>query len=88
MKLFGGVIGWRASKQETVTTSTTEAELLVLSQAAKEALFVSRLIKELKIKLDDNHIHIECDNTQTIRLVTEEIVVLQTKLRHIDIHNH
>jgi len=88
MKLFGGVISWRASKQETVTTSTTEAELLALSQAAKEALFVSRLIKELKIKLDDNHIQIECDNKQTIRLVTKEIAVLQTKLRHVDIHSH
>jgi hypothetical protein len=88
MKLFGGLIGWRASKQETVTTSTTEAELLALSQASKEALFVSRLIKELKIKLDDNHIRIECDNKQTIRLVTEEIATLQTKLRHVDIHNH
>ena len=31
MKLFGGVIGWRASKQETVTTSTIEVELLALS---------------------------------------------------------
>ena len=88
MKLFGGVIGWRASKQETVTTSTTEAELLALSQAAKEALFISRLIKELQIKLDDNHIRIKCDNKQTIRLVTEEITVLRTKLRHVDIHNH
>src|SRR5271170_5211995 len=88
MKLFRGVISWRASKQETVTTSTTEAELLALSQAAKEALFVSRLIKELQIKLDDNHIRIECDNKQTIRLVTEDIAVLQTKLRHVDIHNH
>ena len=27
MVLFGGVIGWRANKQNTVTTSTTEAEL-------------------------------------------------------------
>ena len=41
MKLFGGMIGWRANKQETVITSTTKAELLALSQAAKEALFVS-----------------------------------------------
>src|SRR5204863_6375494 len=88
MKLFGGVIGWRASKQETVTMSTTEAELLVLSQAAKEALFISKLIKELKVKLDNNHIKIEYDNKQTIHLVTEEIAVLQTKLRHVDIHNH
>jgi len=30
IKLFGGVISWRASKQETVTTSTMEAKLLVL----------------------------------------------------------
>ena len=49
MKLFGGLIGWRASKQDTVTTSTTEAELLTLSQAAKEALYVSRLIMELSV---------------------------------------
>jgi hypothetical protein len=88
MKLFGGLIGWRANKQDTVTTSTTEAELLALSQAAKEALYVSRLLKELLISLDDHRIRIECDNKQTIRLVTEEIARLQTKLRHVDIHNH
>ena len=46
------------------------------------------MIKELQIKLDDNYIYIECDNKQTIRLVTEEITILQTKLRHVDIHNH
>ena len=53
MKLFGGLIGWRANKQDTVTTSTTEAELLALSQAAKEAFYVSRLITELAVRLDD-----------------------------------
>ncbi|CCE31040.1 uncharacterized protein CPUR_04891 [Claviceps purpurea 20.1] len=31
IKLFNGLIAWRASKQDTVTTSTTEAELLALS---------------------------------------------------------
>jgi hypothetical protein len=49
MRLFGGTIGWRANKQSTVTTSTTEAELLALSQAAKEAMFITRLVKELGI---------------------------------------
>jgi hypothetical protein len=58
MKLFGGMIGWRANKQDTVTTSTTEAELLALSQTAKEALYVSRVLKELLISLDDSHIRI------------------------------
>ena len=88
IKLFGGLIGWRANKQPTVTTSTTEAELLALSQAAKEALYVSWLIMELSVQLDDSRIRILCDNKQTIRLVTAEIALLQTKLRHVDIHNH
>ena len=88
MKLFGGLVGWRANKQDTVTTSTTEAELLALAQATKEGLFVSRLLAELTVQLDDHHITIQCDNKQTIRLVTAEIATLQTKLRHVDIHNH
>ncbi|KAF7566030.1 hypothetical protein PtrM4_054640 [Pyrenophora tritici-repentis] len=77
-----------SNKQDTVTTSTTEAELLALSQVAKEALFLSRLLKELNIQLDTPSITIQCDNKQTIRLVTEEVSKLQTKLRHVDIHNH
>jgi hypothetical protein len=88
MKLFGGLIAWRASKQDTVTTSTTEAELLALSQVAKEAIFTSRLLKELQIQLNDPIITIKCDNLQTIRLVNEDTARLQTKLRHVDIHNH
>ena len=52
MKLFGRTIGWRANKQDTVTTLITKAELLALVQAAKEALFVSRLVKELGVTLD------------------------------------
>jgi len=46
------------------------------------------LLKELTVELDDHHIEIQCDNVQTIRLVTEEITKLQTKLRHVDVHNH
>ena len=88
MKLFNGLIGWRANKQDTVTTSTTEAELLALSQAAKEGQYISRLLQELTIELNDPRIQIQCDNAQTIRLVNEEITRLRTKLRHVDIHNH
>ncbi len=39
MTLFRGPIAWRANKQDTVTTSSTEAELLALSQTAKEAIY-------------------------------------------------
>ena len=41
MMLFNGAISWRANKQDTVTTSSTEAELLALSQTAKEGIFLS-----------------------------------------------
>lgn len=88
MKLFNGLIGWRSSKQDTVTTSTTEAELLALSQAAKESMFIYRLIKEVGVRLDHSKILLQCDNTQTINCVTADVHILKTRLRHVDIHNH
>ena len=71
-----------------MTTSTTEAELLALSQAAMESIFVSHLIKELGVTLDDQRIEIQCDNTATVRLVESELPTLNTKPRHVDMHNH
>jgi Reverse transcriptase (RNA-dependent DNA polymerase) len=88
MKLFGGLISWQANKQDTVTTSSTEAELLALAQAAKEAMFIGRLLCDLTVRLDERKITIHCDNKQTIRLVKQEIARLVTKLKHVDIHHH
>jgi len=87
MKLFGGPVAWRANKQDTVTTSSTEAELLALSQTAKEAIYLSRLLRALSLELNEP-LTIECDNRQTIRLLVEQAAKLQTKLRHVDIHSH
>ncbi len=85
--LFGGPVAWRANKQDTVTTSSTEAELLALSQAAKEAIYMARLFKALSLELNEP-LSIQCDNRQTLRLLLEESLKLQTKLRHVDIHSH
>ena len=49
--LFGGAIVWKATRQATVTTSTTEAELLALEQVSKEAMALKRLFKELTLSL-------------------------------------
>ena len=87
MVLFGGVVEWWVNKQDMVTTSTTEAELLSLSQGAKEGQYIKRLLEELSVSMDDQRIRVHCDNRQTIRLVTEEIACLQTKLWHVNIHN-
>jgi len=53
MKLFGGPIVWRANMQDTVTTSSTEAEWLALSQTAKEAIFISRIFKAMTLQLTE-----------------------------------
>ena len=87
MKLFGGAVALRANKQDTVTTSSTEAELLAISQTAKEAIYLSRLMQALKLVIPEA-LTIECDNEQTIRLLVNESMKLQTKLRHVDIHSH
>jgi ribonuclease HI len=84
--LFGGPIAWKSGKQSTVTTSSTEAELLALSTAAKEAIATIRLFRDARLQLDEK-LTIWCDNKQTIRLVSEDIMRIQTALRHIDIHN-
>ena len=85
MKLYGGPIAWNASRQATVTTSSTEAGLLGLSFAAKETMAVARLFSGLRYHLDQQLI-IWCDNKQTIRLVNTEVQHLKTALRHVDIH--
>jgi hypothetical protein len=86
-KLFGGPIDWQSSKQKTVSTSTTEAELLALSNASKEAIWWHRLFKDLGF--DPGHeLEIKCDNKQTIRLLVKDVPILMTKLKHIDILHH
>ena len=36
----------------------------------------------------DHNLTIQCDNQQTIRLLTSNTPRLITKLKHIDVHNH
>jgi hypothetical protein len=85
--LFGGLISYRANRQNTVTTSITEAKLLALLQAAKECLCISRLFEQLILRLNEP-LELRCDNRQTIRLLTEDSAKLKTKFRHVDVHNH
>jgi hypothetical protein len=86
-KLFGGPIDWSAKKQKTVTTSTTEAELLALSEAAKQLLWWLRFFKAVEFDPEQGPITIDCDNRQTVRAMVKNEAI-QTRLRHVDIHNH
>ena len=86
-KLFDGLIDWKASKQKTVTTSSTEAELLAMSMTANTKMWWDRFFDTIDMKMG-GPTHIECDNRQTIRAFTTPTAKLTTKLRHVDIHRH
>jgi hypothetical protein len=85
-KLFGGPIDWKATRQRSVTKSSTEAELVALSHAASESMRWQRLFNSLQLDLDIPHT-LECDNAQTIRILSTHGPQLQTKLKHVDIHH-
>jgi len=85
IKLFGGMIHFKATKQKTVTTASTEAELLALTLTAKEYMWWIRFFKALGFELNAKTT-IVCDNLQTIRLLTKEAPKLITRLKHVDIH--
>jgi hypothetical protein len=48
-KLCGGLISWKSGRQSIVTLSSTEAEFVSLTVAAKEAAAISRLLKEIML---------------------------------------
>ena len=84
-KLFRLPIDWKATKQRTVTKSTTEAELYALSRTGSEIIWWTNLFTELKFNPDIEPV-VYCDNAQTVGVVTKPNERLQTKLRHVDIH--
>ena len=47
--LNGGAVVWKSSKQQTVADSTTEAEYIAASEAAKEAVWIKKFVTELGV---------------------------------------
>lgn len=85
IKLFNGPIMWQSSKQKTVSTSTTEAELLSLSHVGKEVQHMARIFKAIRFD-PEQELQIKCDNQQTVRIVSNQLPTISTKLKHVDIH--
>ena len=47
--LNGGAVSWKSSKQGTIADSTTEAEYIAASEAAKEVVWIRQFIAELGV---------------------------------------
>ncbi|KAI5409218.1 hypothetical protein KIW84_054859 [Lathyrus oleraceus] len=70
--LNGGAVSWKSSKQDTVVDSTTEAEYIAASSAAKEAVWIKKFISELGIVPSIvDPIGLYCDNNGAIAQAKE-----------------
>jgi hypothetical protein len=86
-QLFGGSIDWHSTKQKTVTTSTTEAELYALSHTAGQLYWWQWFFNAISLDLKDQF-PLQYDNLQTVRLLIKDSLKLVIKLKHVDIHQY
>ena len=83
--LFGGAISWQAKKQSTVALSSTEAEYMAVTQAAKEALWWRAFMTSLGCPtLSPSTLY--SDNQGCIALSKNPEYHSRTK--HIDVKHH
>ncbi|GBM18541.1 Retrovirus-related Pol polyprotein from transposon TNT 1-94 [Araneus ventricosus] len=78
---YGGAVSWRNQRQSCIALSTTEAEFIAASQAAKEAIWLGNLLSELRCV--STIPVLQMDNQSAIRLVKKPEFHSRTK--HIDI---
>lgn len=69
-----------------MTTSSTEAELLALSEMARQSFWWKVFFDSIQFHTKQQTV-IHCDNKHTLSLVEAETPRLMTRLKHIDIHS-
>ena len=83
--LGSGLISWRSNKQTCVALSTAEAEYVALCAATQEAVYLHKLLDELKFNVD-SPIVINEDNQSAICLTKS--ISNHGKSKHISIKYH
>ena len=81
----GGAVSWSSKKQELVTLSTTEAEYVAQTHAAKEAMWFRQLLTELFGQIE-SPTTLFSDSKSAIALAQDGHYHARTK--HIDIRYH
>jgi hypothetical protein len=65
--LNGGAVSWKSFKYETTADSTTEAEYIVASEAAKEGVWIKKFMTELRVVPSaSGPLELYCDNNEAI----------------------
>lgn len=83
---FGtGVVSWSSKKQPIVTLSSAEAEYVVATSASCQAVWMRRVLKDLKQEQEEAT-KIYCDNNSAIAL--SKNLVFHKRSKHIDTRYH
>lgn len=83
--LAGAAVTWESRKQTTVALSSTEAEYLGLSAAAKEAIYLINFVRELGF---DSLAKVELFNDNTSAIKLSKNPVFHSRTKHISVRDH
>lgn len=84
VKVGASIISWSSKKQNTVATSTAEAEYYSIYSLTQETQYIKTLLNELGIETINARIY--CDNQSSIAISNNPSMHSRTK--HIDIKYH
>jgi ATP-binding cassette subfamily B (MDR/TAP) protein 1 len=82
--LGGGCISWRSILQKCVSLSSTEAEYVAAAEAAKEALWLNRLVSDMGLR--QWRIGLHCDSQSALHYAENH--KMDGRLKHINIRYH
>nr|GEV05530.1 retrotransposon protein, putative, Ty1-copia subclass [Tanacetum cinerariifolium] len=83
-EIFAGYCKRGIALQHVVALSTTEAEYMALTEAAKEAIWLKGLLEELGVEL--NRVTVNCDNQGAIHLSRNHVFHEMTKQINVRYH--
>lgn len=83
--LGGNPISWESRKQRTPALSSTEAEYMALTEAAKEALYLRRFLIEIGFN-EMGYVKLMSDSQGAQKLAKN--AVFHNRTKHIDVRHH
>jgi hypothetical protein len=77
-----GAVSWSSKKQESITLSTAEAEFVAATHAAKEAIWLRKLLGDIYPDYTDLPTPFYCNNQAAQMLIKDDNYYTRTK--HLD----
>ena len=83
--MFSGLVSWSSSKQKATALSSTEAEYMAITHAAKEALWIRLFCHSLQLPFP-RLLNLLSDNESAISITKANAI--SSRAKHIDIRYH